>query len=250
MKVIDGIYWPESDVECHKVVPKQVHDLEKVLKLVKNNKAVVQAGGNVGIWPLYLSNEFNSVITFEPDPDNFACLTQNCKFKHNITAINAALGDKNTICTMDVTPRNVGAHQINKIFSGKQADLPAPEKIVDITTIDDLELSSCDLIVLDIEGYEPQALEGARETIERFGPVIVVEDKGLSERYGWPKGWSESFEGYEVSHRVHRDVILSPKQDRARAPGASLRTKIRRAAHTANKGTNGADLSHHADRPA
>jgi hypothetical protein len=41
--------------------------------------------------------------------------------------------------------------------------------------IDDLNLECCDLIHLDIEGYELHALMGARNTIEKHQPLIVLE---------------------------------------------------------------------------
>ena len=52
-----------------------------------------------------------------------------------------------------------------------------PNKVGNIPQfmIDDLDLSDCDLIWLDLEGYELQALAGALNTIEKFNPVIMAE---------------------------------------------------------------------------
>ena len=41
--------------------------------------------------------------------------------------------------------------------------------------IDSVELERCDLIKMDIEGMELEALEGARATIERHKPLLFVE---------------------------------------------------------------------------
>lgn len=38
-----------------------------------------------------------------------------------------------------------------------------------------MQLESCDLIQLDIEGHEPQALIGAMKTIKKHKPVICLE---------------------------------------------------------------------------
>jgi hypothetical protein len=38
-----------------------------------------------------------------------------------------------------------------------------------------LKLDHCDLIQLDIEGYEMFALRGAKETIKKFHPLICIE---------------------------------------------------------------------------
>ena len=41
--------------------------------------------------------------------------------------------------------------------------------------IDSLNLTGCDLIQLDIEGYEYKALLGAKNTIQKYKPVLCVE---------------------------------------------------------------------------
>ena len=41
--------------------------------------------------------------------------------------------------------------------------------------IDDLKLNRVDLIKIDIEGMEIQALHGALETIERGKPLMLIE---------------------------------------------------------------------------
>ncbi|MEO8531020.1 MAG: FkbM family methyltransferase [Deltaproteobacteria bacterium] len=66
---------------------------------------------------------------------------------------------------------------------------------------------------LDIEGAEMPALLGAKELIERCLPVIQIEDKGLSRKFGYEKGDAEAWLamefGYVVRARPGRDVILS-----------------------------------------
>jgi hypothetical protein len=44
-----------------------------------------------------------------------------------------------------------------------------------MTAIDDLGLTRVDLIKIDIEGMEMEALYGARAALERFKPVLMVE---------------------------------------------------------------------------
>ena len=59
-----------------------------------------------------------------------------------------------------------------------------PTGLVPVMAIDQLALPACDLIMLDIEGDELPALRGAVQTINRYRPVIVAEDKGLGHRKG------------------------------------------------------------------
>jgi FkbM family methyltransferase len=48
-------------------------------------------------------------------------------------------------------------------------------EIVRVRTIDGLHLSRIDFIKIDVEGFEPQVLAGARKSIEVFKPVLYIE---------------------------------------------------------------------------
>lgn len=163
---------------------------------------MVQAGGNVGVWPRYLKEKFKTVYTFEPNPENFKYLCMNCP-EYEIIKLNAALGERNQLIHTTLTEKetnNIGAYQV-----GRGGFIPT-------FTIDQLNLESCDLIILDIEGYELRAIVGAEQTIDRFSPVIHLEDKGLSERYGVAKGDVLNhlkLKGYEVAESFNRDFICT-----------------------------------------
>lgn len=131
---------------------------------------MVQAGGNCGLYPRLLADIFDSVYTFEPDPLNFFCLANNCQ-KDNIFKFQAALGDKHAMVQVNrLSMGNVGMHKVSE----------NPAARVPQFTIDDLDLSSFDLLMLDIEGYELNALRGGIKSIEKFKPTIVVENNNKS----------------------------------------------------------------------
>lgn len=200
MELVDGLWWPKEDRECRKYVTSWMVDLEYSLPLVKEKVVAVQAGGNVGTWPLHLGSVFQTVYTFEPDALNFQCLVQNCP-QENIIKMQAGLGDQRGTVDMVRDRRNVGAHYISGSGS------------IPILCIDDLVLPRCDFICLDVEGYEWKALRGAATTLGLYKPVIHLEDKGLSDKYGSSKGdvvkWLIDEYGYEIKHEVHRDFILA-----------------------------------------
>ena len=194
---VNGFQWPERDVHCRQVVFNTTRDMEHALNLCTEMNVCVQAGGNAGVWPAWLAEHFHTVYTFEPDPENFRCLVQNVP--ENVITLQAALGNNHGTIALSGDPANCGAY-----FVEGEGPIPTLQ-------IDDLHLPACDLIVLDIEGMESMALDGARDTIRRHRPVLLYEDKGLSRRYGVEKGEIEERMaglGYKVAHRIHRDVIL------------------------------------------
>jgi FkbM family methyltransferase len=201
LKQIDGLWWPTSDQHAHTVLPGEaVVALETVLPHVEQRHVCVQAGGNAGVWPLRLADYFEKVYTFEPEPLNFECLRRNVT-KPNIVATRAALGEKAGSVGLFLHLQNTGGHTIR----GKGR--------IPVVTIDSLELGACDLIWLDIEGYELFALQGAEGTIKRYRPVVVVEVGGLSNNFGIPTGedgrWLAE-RNYRHAGQVGRDFVYVP----------------------------------------
>lgn len=147
--------------------------VQAVLPYVQGRTAVVQAGANLGVFPKALARVFETVYTFEPAPDLFAMLMHNAP-EPNIVKLQAAVGDVLSLVGMSRQRRDGKADNHEGITHVSGAGtLPT-------LRIDDLNLPVCDLLYLDVEGYELFALWGASETIRRCQPVIAVEiNKGI-----------------------------------------------------------------------
>jgi FkbM family methyltransferase len=201
--LIDGDWWPSYDKVCGPAAYREVEDLSIAINFCKHKRIAVQAGGNCGIWPRELSNHFDWVYTFEPDPDNFHCLARNAISK-NIIKFQAALGSEHKTIGMVLNEKNAGS-----LHMAEQAGA------IPVLRIDDLNLPFCDFIELDLEGYEIFALRGAEETIKRHKPVLQIEHKGHAQRYGErPEnvlGYLARL-GYKTIRRVHSDLILLPEE--------------------------------------
>lgn len=197
----NGFFWPADDDWCWKVIHQELPDLDAAVRWTRGRSVAVQAGGNVGVWAAHLAQSFARVETAEPDPVNYECLTRNVP--GNVNHRRAGFGAEISAVGMTNVQGNAGAHYITG-----EGDIP-------IITIDGLFLDACDLICLDVEGFEFFALRGAERTIRQFRPVIMFEEKGLSERYyGVPEGSAERWIiglglGYSVKDRVRKDVILA-----------------------------------------
>lgn len=195
-------WWPSNDYACLEVSEVEADkEIPKVLEYCAKRDVCVQAGGNVGIWPLKLAAYFNHIHTFEPDAENFECLTKNCNDIQHMTATNAGLSDKDETVGMNKKIGNCGAHFIEG------------DGQIRLLTIDSFNYPACDLLMLDIEGYELFALQGALETIKRCKPVIVTEEKGLGTKYGIASEGVSNFLkdlGYSVAKRLNNDVIYTP----------------------------------------
>lgn len=206
-----GFFWPKGDKHCAEIIFSHRANLRQAMAYVRKADVAVQAGGNCGVWPVEMAKAFEAVYTFEPDHENFACLTLNTRGLPNVIKMQAALGDARGTVGLIYEDRNCGATRVTG-----RGNIP-------VLRIDDLGLRKCDLIYLDIEGKELSALSGARKTIADMKPVIVVEDKGLSSHYGVPKGevvnWLKQNFDYAVAKQLHWDTVLVPA-DHPAAAGA------------------------------
>jgi len=199
-----GWWWPDSDIHARPVIMRD-RDLAiaHLLSHVEGRDLIVQAGANVGTYPIALADHFQSVITAEPDPENAECLTRNLKARdslNRVTAYTGAFGETEGGCkVVEVEKNNCGAHRI------------AVGGPIQVLTIDSLGLPACDAIWLDIEGSELLALKGAVQTIDRFSPVIACEEKGLGEAFNIQSGELErflGFYGYSQVDQIGRDKVF------------------------------------------
>jgi len=84
----------------------------------------------------------------------------------------------------------------------------------DLVTIDSImkDYNDCNLIYLDIEGMEYEALIGAKETINKYKPVIVIENKGINKKFT-PELIRDNVQklfNYKYIDRLMRDDIFVP----------------------------------------
>lgn len=157
-----------GSAEALKWSHRELGHLEQVLTLTPGRTAAVQAGGNLGVFPKRLAEVFATVYCFEPAADLFVMMLKNAPAE-NIVRFQAALGDRHEL---------VGTSRIRR--DGKPNHHEGithvvPGGTVPTIRIDDLGLRVCDLIYLDIEGSELDALRGAQETLRRCRPVVAVE---------------------------------------------------------------------------
>jgi FkbM family methyltransferase len=179
----DGIWWPANDnngdfgagscwyglTVCTPNVP------EEVSAHIPERKVLVQAGGNCGFYIQKYAKLFDLVYTFEPDPLNFYCLNLNVT-SPNVFKYQACLGDQHQRVSIGRWMGDVGSIHVT-----------GTDGVVPTMLIDDLNLERCDLIHLDIEGFELHALKGAVNTIQKCRPIIALEH------------WEEWYNRYQTS---------------------------------------------------
>lgn len=207
LALIDGIWRPAYDRDCVPIVLREVERIPDYLAFVPADRRglVVQAGGNVGIWPQRLAAHFARVVTFEADPLNFRCLRRNVT-ADNVEAWPCGLWSRATV-GRTVNPAgeeaNCGAVQVRL----------DPDASLVLLPLDHLVAGRVDLLLLDIEGAELQALFGAAEILTEDRPVVALEIKGLGRSFGLDDDSIFRLMAdhrYAEAGRIGRDVIFAP----------------------------------------
>jgi FkbM family methyltransferase len=200
----DKWVWPIIDEASYGAQTEQNRLIEILLPYLNSKKIMIQAGGNCGLTPNQFSEYFDIIYTFEPDPINFYCLVQNIS-KSNVIKMQACLGSTNKMVNTQQLLRNNIPHDIGGVYINDEGFTP-------VFRIDDFDLPYCDLIQLDIEGYEYEALLGAINTIKKYKPVLCIEiyDEWLS-RYNRTENEIVDFlskYGYKHVSSYHADRIF------------------------------------------
>ena len=204
-----GFWWPSSVKQAGLRYWHHAGEMAASLQFVKTKGIAVQAGGHVGMFPLWLSQHFELVYTFEPEPRNFACLVRNAN-ADNIIAQRGVLSDNTGTIELRVAGSGGGHNVMSEGGADKRGAIPSH-------VIDNLFLPRCDFIMLDIEGHEMPALLGAINTIDRCRPVITLEARG----HGVKKGRGHTDEdvehfilslNYKRAGICRNDVIYTPRE--------------------------------------
>lgn len=184
-----------------------------IVKYALQGSKVIDVGAHVGIHTLtmaYCVENHGRVFAFEPQPKLFRELFMNMKINmsNNISCVWGAAGEENsTIETSAVTINNEGATPLIAGFdsSGEWCSrvIGGTGIYVDLIAIDSLNLNGVSLIKIDVEGMENMVLEGAKETIQKNKPVIILEIMG-----GWIPETAPSYviEQIEYTKRIITDL--------------------------------------------
>jgi FkbM family methyltransferase len=145
--------------------------------LVKPGMTILDIGANIGETTLsfsQLTGKNGKVISYEPDPETFARLTEHLAMNNcsNVIAVNKGLGNSESEMVLETGENNSGG---NRIATGNEKT----GKKIQITTLDrsmmELNILKTDFIKIDVEGYEYQVLLGAEKTIAQSKPVLFIE---------------------------------------------------------------------------
>lgn len=159
--------WPDGiEHRLSKVRKKYEHQNSKV----DRGDTVIDIGANVGEFSVSVANLAGRIVAFEPDPAAFKCLEKNCASHPTISTCNIALSNE------------TGETPFYLSTKGADSSLVEPERYtkrisVSTTTLDDalatMGITRVDFLKVEAEGWEPEILEGAADTLKHTQKIAV-----------------------------------------------------------------------------
>ncbi|HEY1544810.1 MAG TPA: FkbM family methyltransferase [Xanthobacteraceae bacterium] len=151
-------------------------ELSVLGELMRPGGTAVDIGANQGFFAFALSRLASRVICFEPNPDYAGFARWMLRGRAEVHML--ALADKAGRGTFHVPHADDGmvlhlAGSLKRTHSAQFKTIQTYE--VDIRTLDEFALTDVRFIKADVEGSEREVLEGARATIARERPPILLE---------------------------------------------------------------------------
>jgi len=155
------------------------HSMQAWISLSREAKVIFDIGANTGIFSL-VSKTLNpkaKVLAFEPVERIFKKLETNVKMNHyDIVCYPKAVSDKSGEAIFyDSSSEHIYTVVINKDLSNDNRYYPVKVPIISIDeVIEEQNLTSVDLLKIDVETHEPEVLTGF-SMIQKFKPTLLVE---------------------------------------------------------------------------
>jgi FkbM family methyltransferase len=161
------------------------------------NKIALDVGANIGTHSIVLSKYYKKVFAFEPL--FYELLEKNLELNNinNVDVSPFGLSDKKSKSFIKRVNSNPGASYI---------DSEKGSESVDLNSLDNLSFENpiC-FMKIDVEGHELELINGAKETILKNKPVIIIEIKNKKAYY-----LLESL-GYSIKKICGEDYLCVPK---------------------------------------
>jgi len=195
----------------------EVEVQRQLIQSARQGMTVLDIGANIGYYTTILANAVGKggrVFAFEPNPTCYAELCRNLELNklRNVSSWQIALGEKDEAGLLQLPGLGRESHSS---LQGNATFQSTGTVAVAIRSLDgflaDQNCSAVNLVKCDVEGAELQVLQGAKETLRRFRPVILMElDPRLLSSFGTkPEQILELLAGLGYSHGAlsEHDII-------------------------------------------
>jgi FkbM family methyltransferase len=175
LALVRSVFWDESDPLFYN------HDIEPYWQVLGKQKfdVIIDAGAATGLFTLSACVKLDTahIVAFEPSKRQNILLRRNIQrnhFNHRVQIEDFALWNHQE----QLTFRTHGAISAVKGVGEHLAGLSFVEKVQAVqldTWLETSDVKKVDLIKMDIEGAELEAIEGAHQILSTFHPALLIQ---------------------------------------------------------------------------
>lgn len=192
-------------------------ELVWIKNLLQPDAVIFDIGANVGTFLFHFENKLKpqNIYAFEPNGKLFQRLKRLFP-KVNLSAV--ALSDENTTAQFKVpvikgkVVTSRGTLNTDYIEKGEEKSFTETVEVVKLDEwMTKQSISKIDFIKIDVEGNEMKTLQGGKNTIQKFKPILMVE---MEQRHHETPIWNEISEvenwGFDA-HFLNRKTFNTEK---------------------------------------
>ena len=175
--------------------------------LARHTGAFIDVGANIGFFSLIAAklNPFLRVFAFEPNPKMFTLLAQHKRLNGllNLTVEPVALSNGDGTAELFLNSSDMSASlepHFQENFNPAVGSVRVKRMTLDSYVQQHGILGSL-LLKVDVEGHDQPFLEGARNTIARFRPDIIIEVLGDFEPVALKQFRKSGYRFYRITHQ-------------------------------------------------
>ena len=172
------IYPNTADTRAYLLGPFEPYTTELFKRAIRAGAMVLDIGAQFGYFSLIAAKragQKGAVYAFEPVPANFRLLEENIRMNNLsglVHPVQKAVGDKHTTVTLCLYEGS----DSHGMYRHPQASVKGTLQVECIAIDQFLGERSVDVIKMDIEGSEPYALEGMKQTVSRSHNLILFTE--------------------------------------------------------------------------
>jgi FkbM family methyltransferase len=148
-------------------------ELAVVCRGLGRGTRAIDVGANEGVYTHAFVSTGALVEAFEPHPKSLDVLRGYARHHPNVRVHGMALGDRPHAATLHVPA--IGGRAVPGRASLEAVPVEAMRYEVEVRTLDSFNFDDVAVIKIDVEGRELDVLQGARGTVTRSRPVLLLE---------------------------------------------------------------------------
>lgn len=170
--------WVSREVDLRGI--HEEHILEKIIDNLKEGDTFIDVGANVGHHALFAAKRVEKtgrVFAFEPVPSSAENILKS-KEKNNFTQleiIQKAVSNTKDVISFYVYPYSDISGKTQNFTDRTSKKIKVQQIILDEELFENKKIIRCDLIKIDVEGYEYDTLIGGEKIIDQYKPKIILE---------------------------------------------------------------------------